>query len=215
MADTMVSFEDFERAETLDLSLIKYCTLYTQKTGRLLEIVPNATQPLDNLIVMLKKLYQTILDKELDKDGVMRVWYMIAEMCKIVLNNSKFGFSDSISDLCYLLQSIYLEFTSLDRELYIDFRYIFRIGFIVLFLSGVHEMATQCYDVWKNTFGTYVDFARQCSVCLCQIDLTYLKKVRKELPDQNKYRTNGARSVMDFTLTMIEDCITDRCGQTT
>ncbi|MBB18720.1 MAG: hypothetical protein CMP20_04525 [Rickettsiales bacterium] len=215
MADTTVSLEDFERAETLDLSLIKYCTLYTQKTGRLLEIAPNATQPLNNLIAMLKKLYQTILDKELDKDSLMLAWSMITEMSKVVLNNSGIRFTDSIGDLACLLQTTYLEIISLDHIFYIDYKYVFRIGFIVLFLSSVHNTATQCYDVWKDTFRVYVNLAEQCSTCLCQFDVPYLKTVLKELPKQNKYRTNGARNVMEFTLNMIKECITDRCGQTT
>jgi hypothetical protein len=92
-----------------------------------------------------------------------------------------------------------------------DPAWIIKIGIIILFVSAQMQYRTECYDVWRQRLETYILIAAQNGFCKCELDFEGLKNIQGVVPAERCYRANGARTVIDFAIAMIEDKITKRC----
>ena len=92
-----------------------------------------------------------------------------------------------------------------------DPAWVLKNGIIILFISAELSYRTECYDVWRQRFETHILNAAENGICKCGLDFAALKDIQGVIPDERRYRANGARTTIDFAIALIDEKISDHC----
>ncbi|MBB18713.1 MAG: hypothetical protein CMP20_04490 [Rickettsiales bacterium] len=204
----------FVKTESFELWDLKWVIDYTEQ---ILSLKSLNKETLEAVVVVFEKVLsaaQTFVEDPTSQPELGKTLKVIVYNQTGIVTNTLLN----LEDLTHrYLEAMYVSWSETYRLIadiscsMVDPAWVMKIGIIILFVSAHMKYRTECYDVWRQRFETYILIAAENGFCKCEIGFEGLKTVQGVVPAERCYRANGARTTIDFAMSMIDDKITKRC----